>query len=129
MERIAGLCIDTDILIDYLRGLEGARIFLLEVSKTKTLSISVISVVEIYSGSETKNLQKKKMIDLFLQNFYVIPVNMEIARLAGELRRDYQRPFADMIVAASALSQGLKLVTKNTKHFQAIEMLELKRPY
>lgn len=108
MERISGLCIDTDILIDYLRGLEDARVFLSETSKTKTLSISVISVVEIYSGTETKNPQKKKLIDLFLQNFYVIPVNMEIAQFAGELRRDYQRPFADMIVAASALTRGLK---------------------
>ena len=129
MERIGGFCVDTDILIDYLRGLENARIFLLEASKTTVLSISVISVVEIYSGAETKNLQKKKMIDLFLQNFRIIPVSIEVARFAGELRRDYRRPFADMIVAATALTHGLELVTKNTKHFRAIQMLELSRPY
>jgi len=45
-----GYCIDSDILIDYLRGQSKARDFLLTSSKEKALWISIVSVVEIYSG-------------------------------------------------------------------------------
>lgn len=129
MERIGGYCIDSDILIDYLRGLEAARGFLLKTSREAPLSISIISVVEIYAGEETSDQKKRILIDEFLQNFDILGLDLDIARYAGALRRDYQKPFADMIVAATALYHDLTLVTKNTKHFQTIEGLTLLRPY
>lgn len=122
-------CIDSDILIDYLRGIEKARIFLLEKSKSIPLAISVVSVVEIYAGKETKDASKRKKINLFLNNFETIQLTPDVAKYAGELRRDYQLPFADMIIAASALSKNLTLVTRNTKHFNKIKNLKTFCPY
>src|SRR3990167_6900138 len=99
-----GYCVDSDILIDYLRGQNKAREFLLSASKEQALWISIVSVVEIFSGKET-------------------------AKRAGELRRDYGRPFADMIIAASVLEFDLSLVTRNAKHFDKLKDLNTTKPY
>ena len=84
MEIMKGLLIDSDIVIDYLRG---------------------------------------------LNNFQISLVTPSIAKLAGELRRDYSRPFADMLVASSALLYNFILATRNAKHFKDITDLKILRPY
>ena len=124
-----GYLIDSDILIDYLRGQERARAFLLEVSKKMTLWISIISIIEIYSGEETKDLQKLNRVGEFLNNFEIVWLSLNIAKRAGELRRDYQKPFADSIIAAGALEYDLRLITRNVKHFDLIKDLKLLKPY
>ncbi|HAN62110.1 TPA: VapC toxin family PIN domain ribonuclease [Candidatus Azambacteria bacterium] len=124
-----GYCVDSDILIDYLRGQNKAREFLLSASKEQALWISIVSVVEIFSGKETADTQKRAQIEAFLGNFSVIGLSYEIAKRAGELRRDYGRPFADMIIAASVLEFDLSLVTRNAKHFDKLKDLNTTKPY
>jgi predicted nucleic acid-binding protein len=59
VESVKPYCIDSDVLIDHLRGVEEARTFLLEASKQTTLYISVVSMVELYAGLETEVLQNQ----------------------------------------------------------------------
>lgn len=120
-EITRGYCVDSDILIDYLRGVDGARVFLLEASGEGVLYISAVSIAELYAGKETKQEEKRFAIERFLANFQVIAVDASLARSAGELRRDFAMPFADMIIAASARAYGLRLATRNTKHFAALQ--------
>lgn len=129
MEDIKGYCIDSDILIDYLRGFNNARVFLLEAAKITDLYISVVSVVEVYAGKDTKNEGARKQIAEFLANFRIIELNYALAQYAGGLRRDYAKPFADSIIAATALTFQLTLVTKNTKHYLGIPDLHIETPY
>lgn len=128
MEDVNGFCVDSDILIDYLRGATRARDFLFTKAGIP-LFISVVSIVEIHSGKETTIPEKKEIIDSFLTQFRVITLTPVIAKRAGELRRDYDKPFADMIVAASALEYRLTLITRNLKHFRLIKGLKISRPY
>ena len=130
--RPKGYCIDSDILIDYLRGVENARNFLMSTAEKSNLSISVISIVELYAGKETKDEDKRKRVDEFLQSFILIGMDGSLARTAGKLRRDYEKPFADMIIAATALEYNLCLVTRNIKHFEVLSKksrLQLIKPY
>jgi predicted nucleic acid-binding protein len=129
VEEVKGYCIDSDILIDYLRGTQSAREFLLDASKTMPLYISAINITEVYSGKETKIPTKKERVKKFLENFMVIDVDATIAEKAGELRRDHQQPFADMLIAATALEHELILITRNAKHFHGIRDLKQKTPY
>lgn len=129
MENIRGYCLDTDILIDYLRGISDARRFLFDTAVGVEISISAVSVVELYAGKETKNAEKRKVLEDFLSVFRIIPVTFDIAKQAGVLRRDEQKPFADMIIAASAVAHGIHLITRNTRHFAAIKGLSVLRPY
>lgn len=129
MEDVKGVCLDSDVLIDYLRGMTNARDFLLEKVGKIPLFISVVGIVEIYSGKDTKIPEKKEIIEVFLASFKIIILTQGIAKRAGELRRDHQKPFADMIIAASAMEYGLPLVTRNIKHFHTIRGLNVLRPY
>jgi predicted nucleic acid-binding protein len=129
MENIKGYCIDTDILIDYLRGRNDARRFLFDFVSPGDAFVSIVSVVELYAGKETKDVGKKNAVEDFLSTFQIIPLALEVAKKAGALRRDYQKPFADAIVAASAMAYGLQIVTRNTKHFESITGLKVFRPY
>lgn len=124
-----GYCIDSDILIDYLRGQNKARNFLLTSSKERALWISIVSVVEIYSGKETEDTKKKAQIEAFLSNFSIMGLSYEIAKRAGEFRRDYAGPFADMIIAAGVLELDLVLITRNIRHFEALKDLNVIKPY
>ena len=54
------ILIDTDILIDFLRGKEKAREFLLSVEEENTLYCSVITIAEIYAGMH--EVEKKKQM-------------------------------------------------------------------
>lgn len=129
MENIKSLCVDSDILIDYLRGVELARDFFIFRASNFNFCISVVSIAEIYSGKETKDSAKQKEMAQFLENFLVLPVTPEIAKLAGEIRRDAGKPFADSLIAASALLNSMTLVTRNVKHFQGIKDLKVMAPY
>src|SRR5688572_5686003 len=114
---LAGYCVDSDILIDHLRGVDDARLFLLEASNQYPLFISTVSIVELYSGQSTRQKRIQRELEQFLGSFNPIHLTPALAQVAGELRRDYHRPFADMIVAASAIKNNLTLVTRNEKDY------------
>lgn len=126
--EIADYCIDSDILVDYLRAHEPARKFFLRTSNSR-LFVSTVSIVEIYSGQSAKHEREKKRLDQWLTNFVAIPLDLKVARTAGVLRMEHRGPFADMIIAATALEYKLTLVTKNIKHFSGIAGLTVFTPY
>lgn len=119
--------VDTDIIIDILRGVAGSKEFLLELSK-EGIHISTITMAEIFSGKETRDVVKKEKILRFLSHFNVIPLDEETAILGGEIRRDYQVGIADALIAATALRNGLAIVTYNTKHFEKISGINILKP-
>lgn len=125
MEINKKFLIDSDMLIDFLRGVKEAKDFLLKLEKKGKLIISTINVMEIYSGKDIKNPAKKKIINDFLNDFKIIQLNEDIAKKAGEIRLESQTPFADAIIAATAIYVDAILVTKNIKHFSRIENLEI----
>jgi len=128
MEKIKSFLIDTDVLIDFLRGLKEVSDFLFRLRKEGKLLISVINVAEIYSGKEIKNPAKRKIINQFLNEFEIISLDENLAKKAGKIRLDYQLPFADAIVAATTINTRSILITRNIKHFSKIRNLKLKSP-
>ena len=131
MENVKQYCIDSDVLIDHLRGVEAAQTFLVEASQQTTLYISVVSITELYAGQGIRDTEKRTQLDEFLKGFVGILLDGTIAQYAGVLQREYQQPFADSIIAASAMKYNLRLVTKNTKHFEAVakgEGLDVMKP-
>ena len=125
MERVKKYLIDSDILIDYLRGLLKTRDFLFRLREKGILIISVINVVEVYSGKEIKNAKKRKIVDGFLNEFEIISLEENLAREAGKIRMKYQVPFADAIIAATAMKTKSFLATRNIKHFSKIKNLKI----
>ena len=114
------LLIDTDVLIDYLRGRPEAVSYL--ESLTESLLISAITVAELYAG--VREGAERIAVEAFLSVFNVIPVDDVIAANGGLIRRDYGKShgvgLADAIIAATAENSKAKLVTLNKKHFSML---------
>lgn len=121
--------IDTNILIDHLRGTARATAFLRKARKQQTLWISVITVAEIYAGQQMRQPKEKAKVVRFLRLFRVAYLDGTIAAIGGEIARDYGTALPDALIAATALSKGLRLATRNVRHFQGIPNLIVQSPY
>lgn len=111
------LLLDTDVLIDYLRGQAEAVAYLERL--TTALLISAITVAELYAG--VRDGEERTRLDAFISAFEIVPIDGEIAVRGGLYRRDYGKSYgvglADALIAATALRKQATLVTLNKKHF------------
>lgn len=116
--------VDTDVLIDYLRGTPGAVKFL-EAQAGEALAISAMSVAEIYAGARP---EEKPGIADFLRLFDCIAIDPDIARRGGALRQQYRAShgtgLADALIAATAVELDLRLATLNVRHYPMFPKLK-----
>jgi predicted nucleic acid-binding protein len=114
------LLIDTDVLIDYLRGRAEAVSYL--ESLTESLFIFAITVAELYAG--VREGAERIALEQVLSVFNVIPVDEVVAANGGLIRRDYGKShgvgLADAIIASTAEMRKVDLVTLNKKHFPTL---------
>jgi len=122
--------LDSDVLIDHLRGYR-AYIGYIERYECGELRgyIPTITIAELLAAKRTKEPLERRRIERLLSLFVIVPVDATIAALAGELRRDFGISLPDAIVAATALTLGLTLVTRNIRDFRRIPNLRLEVPY
>jgi len=122
--------IDTDILVDMLRGVQASRDYLLRFGRGELVgSISVIVVAELFAGRRTRDPSEALRIEIAISVFHIVPVTVEIARKAGELMRDYGLNLPDALIASTALLRDAILVTRNIRHYQRVPNLRLEVPY
>jgi len=69
----------------------------------------------------------------FLEPVRILPVDPNISDTAYSLIQTFPLSHGlmipDALIAATALENGLTLMTNNTRHFQMIPKLEVVRPY
>ncbi|HWF44457.1 MAG TPA: type II toxin-antitoxin system VapC family toxin [Candidatus Kapabacteria bacterium] len=120
------MIVDTNILIDALRGKKEAIHFL--ESSDSGFSISVVSIAELFAGLRTD--RERSELQAFLTTVEIYSVDQPIATLAGEYLKRYSKShdlqIADALIAATASHSGEEFATLNTKHFP---MLIAVRPY
>ena len=109
--------LDTDVLVDFLRGETKATGF---VNANSThIILSSIVVAELYAG--VKNDEERATLEDFVSIFPVIPVSAETAKAGGLYKRDYGKShgvgLADAILAATAEAEKAELKTLNVKHY------------
>ncbi|AHE97674.1 type II toxin-antitoxin system VapC family toxin [Thioalkalivibrio paradoxus] len=123
----ARLLLDTDVLIDYLRGVPEAVTYL--ESRKEVFLISAVTVGELYAG--VREGRERKALDAFMGAFEIVVLDASLAERGGLLRRDYGKShgtgLADALIAASAERQEAVLVTLNRKHFPMLR--EVLVPY
>ncbi len=74
------LLIDTDVLIDFSRGVEQSRKQLRELEADHILAISVITQLELMVGCENK--REFKSLQEFLADFEIVQLNNAISEKA-----------------------------------------------
>jgi hypothetical protein len=104
---------DTNILIDYLRGIPQARS---ECGEHSDRAVSIISWMEVMAGSNAANESDARS---FLLNFYTLPLGAVVAERAFLLRRSGRIKLPDAIIQATAEGAGRVLITRNTRDFPA----------
>ena len=91
------------------------------------LYLSVVSIGEIERGvirQQRSNPDFARTLALWLDSVitlygeHILGVNLAIARRWGQLSARIDNDSADLLVAATALENGLSVVTRNVRHFQ-----------
>ena len=121
------IVVDTDVLIDFLRGREQAVSFVNV--ESERIILSSIVVAELYAGARGgKGDTEQNTLERFLSMFRIVHVTSEIARLGGLYKRDYGRShgigLADAIVAATATLENAELKTLNVKHYPMLNPIQ-----
>lgn len=121
--------LDTDTVVDVLRGQRDARAMINSVSPEE-VAISAMSVSELRFGSIGGTASERRMIETatFLDQVAVLPFTLSAALLHAEIRlalRHNPIGFADMIIAATAMAVPAILVTSNKREFERVPHLRI----
>ncbi len=118
------ILIDTDVLVDYLRGLPKA-VALVQKNSMRIILPSIV-VAELYAG--VRGEEELAALDRFVGLFRIVPISTELARAGGLYSRDYAKlhgvGLADAIIAATADAEAADLITLNTKHYPMYPSLQ-----
>lgn len=102
---------DTNILIDYLNGVDRARI---ELDRYTDKAISLVTWMEVMVGATPES---EGILRGFLSSFVKLPIDQRVSELAVTLRKKHKIKLPDAIVWATAMADRRILVTRNTKDF------------
>jgi predicted nucleic acid-binding protein len=116
--------LDSDVLVDYLRGLPAAGRYVDGLRVTPTCS--EVTRVEVLRGMRS---HERRAVERFLAAIRWVGVDEGISTLAGDLGRRFRRSHtalgvADLVIAATADRHGLSLATLNVRHFPMFPELE-----
>lgn len=123
--------LDTDICIFTMKGRNRALAQRLDELSGKS-AISDLTIFELYSGADRYQspISRTNIINEFASRVTVLPFNSKAARIAGPLRfklRAFGQVIGayDLLIAATALSHNLILMTNNLREYQRVEGLKL----
>ena len=121
---------DTNTVIYYLQKLfpASAEEFIDAALMEFQPALSVISEIELLCW---KTASEKDLIVLkeFTAEFHVIELEQSIKLKTIELRRIHGIKLPDAVIAATALTYELTLLTRNVKDFRNIDGLQLFSPW
>lgn len=111
--------VDTDVLIWVLRGNKNYEDYLQDLKNRGPLSISTITIAEIY-----KNIFPAEMVktERLIEEMQIWDVTESIAKQGGLYWQQFSKELknlnlTDCLIAGTAHINSLSLVTLNVKHF------------
>ncbi len=114
---------DTNAIIYYLGGEASVVTALEDIFDQETPRyVSTITVLELFSRRDLSQ-QDKDDIELLLGSLFVIPLDIDLAREAGDIRSRYGLKTPDSAIAATAQRYRSTLVTRNVRDFRRIPTL------
>lgn len=127
--------LDTNIISELIKQEPNSNVLKQFEQLQHELSISSVVWHELRFGwLKMPDSKRKQAIGIFIHDVAsllpILPYDSQAARIHAEIRIEAQKngqslPFADGQIAAIAMSQGLSLVTRNTKDFESIAGIRL----
>jgi len=122
------IILDTDVCIEILRG--NKNVFEKRKTVSEKIAISFMTVGELFYGAEKSKYKSKNitLVDEFILSIDVINTDLPILKRFGKIKavlkeKNILLPDADVLIAATAITNNAKLITGNTKHFNRFENL------
>jgi predicted nucleic acid-binding protein len=117
--------IDTNIVIDFSENRLplNAKLFVAEVIDNEP-NISIINKIELLGFS----IVTPEIIE-FTDSTNIINLTEDVANQTISLRKKRKIKLPDAIIAATALTHNLTLISRNSKDFDGIDGLEFINPY
>jgi len=137
LESITRVCLDTDVLIDYLRkpSPETKRIMEYVLEKKLNACITSINAFEIWFGAflAPEKAKLAQCTEEFLGQMEVVDFDYESAVEAGRVLADLRKrgepiEIRDLFVACVCKVKKMPLVTRNVKHYRRIRGLKVLTP-
>ncbi|MBI2669359.1 type II toxin-antitoxin system VapC family toxin [Candidatus Woesearchaeota archaeon] len=122
------MLLDTNIFVDHLRNFPPAIHFFDSLGQEEVF-FSVVTESELLAGKANNDEVKREKLLHFLHRCMKLPLTDQIATLAGDLARQYGLEIPDAVIAATALSKNLELITRNLSDFKKIKGLRVRAPY
>jgi len=126
--------IDTSVFVAMERGLLDLAAIEAH-SGPVEMSLSAITASELLHGvhradSARRRTTRGQLVEGILARFPVLPIDLQVARVHATLWADLRARGTsigahDLLIAATALAHGLRIVTRNVRDFERIEGLAL----
>lgn len=122
MAKKINLLVDTDVFIDYFNHRLFKEFF---ESENFRVYYSVVTKKELLS-KEGLSRSEELEIRRLLRQCRIVPLDSSVLEQYGALRQE-QPSLAkeDCLIAATAIVKRLLLATRNIRHYQAIDQLQL----
>lgn len=123
---MATYLLDTNILIDILRGRRGRRELAQRLlDQDHLLATCPVNIAEIYAG---RRPTEERATTGLMDSLQFLPISADAARRAGHFRRFYEAKgvslsLPDALIAAVSAEHDCILVTENRKDFPMPEVL------
>ncbi|HEX7880294.1 MAG TPA: type II toxin-antitoxin system VapC family toxin, partial [Candidatus Eisenbacteria bacterium] len=119
---------DTDVLIDFLHGVEPGAGRIAAELETGQLRTTVVSRVELLAGARSP--RQETVIRELLAAVPSLPLDDAAAEHAGRVRRELDAAgsaigLGDCLIAGIALANQAILLTRNRQHFEPVSGLSL----
>lgn len=114
--------IDTNILIDFLRGVPEAK---RELDLYENPLISLITWIEVMAGTTPETEGPARA---FLATFELVEIDARIAERTVQIRKANRLRLPDALIAATAQIHQCLLVTRNVRDFDPAEP-DIRMPY
>ncbi len=120
--------LDSSILIDYFRKGDKTKSVLYKISEKYYFCLSAITVFEIKIGIKTD--KQLNDYNTLIKNMQVMDIDEKCIDIAVNIYKNLKIKnsiieLADLLIAATAISNTIPLVTFNRKHFQNVSDLEI----
>ncbi|MBI5658610.1 MAG: type II toxin-antitoxin system VapC family toxin [Nitrosomonadales bacterium] len=120
---------DSNAIMGYLNQ-DSAQGFIdrFEQALVEGAAVSVITTIEVL-GWRGHDATSRASAESLLQCMGEIPLSASVVQQTIALRSRYSVKLPDAVIAATALTAGLKLMTRNQTDFERIEGLVIINPF
>ena len=126
------ICLDTDILIDFLRGSQRTVEKIRKLEDNFELTTTTVNVFELYFGAfKSRKMEKNvKAVDKLVERLEPLKLTSHSAKISGRIvaeleREDKPIDFRDAMIAGIALENSVAVYTRNVEHFKRVSGLKI----